>query len=382
MVGIMRWLDTLAVGVYVLQVSGSALTVALILFLRTIPMFLFGVIAGAITEKIDRRVLLLSIVGTLALTYTVLTWLTFTGRLELWQLGLGVFVSGIYFALELPTRRTMLADIAGLDRLSAAMGLESTTNNFTRMIGPFAGGILFELFGIVGTQALGAVLYGTAFVLIATAAYRKAEPQVPRRSIASDIADGLKFVFGHRVVLATLTITVTCNVFGFSYISMVPVIAHQVLGVSAFPTGLLMSAEGFGAVVGAMVIAFVSTPARFTQVYTAGAALFLSCIVIFSLSTTYALSLPLLCVSGVGMACFGAMQSTLIVANSPPEMRNRIMGVLAMCIGMQPIGVLALGILAEKLGPQNGTLITGGTGLLIVVACVLIWPEMRKPREA
>jgi predicted MFS family arabinose efflux permease len=189
-------------------------------------------------------------------------------------------------------------------------------------------------------------------------------------------------VWGHRVVLGTLTITVTCNVFGFSYISMVPVIAHQVLGVSAFPTGLLMSAEGFGAVVGAMSIAFFATPARFTQVYTGGAALFLTCIVAFSLSSEYVLSLPLLCVSGVGMACFGAMQSTLIVSNSPPEMRNRIMGVLAMCIGMQPLGVLTLGVLAERLGPQTGTLITGGTGLLIVLACVLIWPEMRRRREA
>ena len=83
-----------------------------------------------------------------------------------------------------------------------------------------------------------------------------------------------------------------------------------------------------------------------------------------------------------GIVLMGAAALALIVANSPPEMRNRIMGVLAMCIGMQPLGVLALGVLAEQLGPQNGTLITGGTGLLIVAACVLIWPEMRRSRKA
>jgi predicted MFS family arabinose efflux permease len=378
--GTMRWLDTLAVGVYVLQVTGSALIVALTLFLRTVPMFLFGVVAGAITEKIDRRVLLLSIVGTLAVTYAVLTWLTLTGRLELWQLSLGVFITGIYWALELPTRRTMVADIAGMDRIGPAMSLESMTNNITRMLGPLAGGILFELFGMVGTQALGAFLYGAAFVLIAMTADRKTPRPTQGRAISSDIAEGLRFAWGHRTVLATLTITVACNVFGFSYISMVPVIAHDVLGVSAFPTGLLMSAEGFGAVVGAMAIAFLATPARFTRIYTGGAALFLACIVVFSQSTEFAFSLPLLCVSGVGMACFGAMQSTLIVSSSPPEMRNRMMGVLAMCIGMQPLGVLLVGFLADQLGPQTGILITGGSGLCIVIACAIAWPEMRKHR--
>jgi len=384
LVGTMRWLDTLAVGVYVLNVTNSPFQVALILFLRTIPMFLFGVVAGAIVEKIDRRVLLLSVLGALAVTYIVLTALTTLGLLQIWHLGVGVFILGIYFAIELPTRRTMIADIAGLERIGPAMGLESTTTNFTRMIGPFAGGILFELFDIVGTQALGGLLYGISFFLILTAGYTKHTPQpgAPKRSIAADIVEGLKFVAQNRIVLATLLITVNSNIFAYSYITMVPAIAKQVMNLSAFPTGLLMTAEGFGAVMGATAVAFLSKPHRFNQVYFGGALLYLACIFVFSASHSFWIALPVLCLGGLGGACFGSMQSTLIVSNTPLEMRNRIMGVLAMAIGAQPLGVLLVGWLSERFGPDYGLMATSGTGILIMAAFAVIWPEMRKPRKA
>jgi predicted MFS family arabinose efflux permease len=384
LVGTMRWLDTLAVGVYVLNVTGSPFQVALILFLRTIPMFLFGVAAGAIVEKIDRRVLLLSVVGMLAVTYIVLTTLTLTGNLAVWHLGIGVFILGLYFAVELPTRRTMIADIAGLDRIGPAMGLESTTTNFTRMIGPFAGGILFEFFDIAGTQALGGVLYGISFLLILTAGYvrREPNPDSPKRSIAADIAEGLQFVARHRTVLATLLITVNSNIFAYSYITMVPAIAKQVMGLSAFPTGLLMTAEGFGAVMGATAVAFLSKPQRFNQVYFFGALGYLTSIFVFAASHSFWIALPVLCLGGLGGACFGAMQSTLIVSNTPLEMRNRIMGVLAMAIGAQPLGVLLVGWLSELFGPAIGLMTTSGLGIAIMAVCAMLWPEMRKRREA
>jgi len=383
LVGTMRWLDTLAVGVYVLNVTNSPFQVALILFLRTIPMFLFGVVAGAIVEKIDRRTLLLSVVAALALAYIVLTILTLTGHLQIWHLGVGVFILGLYFAIELPTRRTMIADIAGMERLGPAMGLESTTTNFTRMIGPFAGGILFEIFDIAGTQALGGLLYGISFFLIASAGYtkRQAKPDAERRSIFRDIADGLKFVAHHRIVLATLLITVNSNIFAYSYITMVPAIAKQVMGLSAFPTGLLMTAEGFGAVMGATTVAFLSKPQRFNQVYFFGALLYLIAIFVFAASHNFWIALPVICIGGLGGACFGSMQSTLIVANTPPEMRNRIMGVLAMAIGAQPIGVLLVGWLSEQYGPAAGLMTTSGIGIATMALAALIWPEMRRRRD-
>ncbi|MAF48136.1 MAG: MFS transporter [Rhodospirillales bacterium] len=380
--GIMRWLDVLAVSVYVLQITNSAFMVALTLFVRIIPMFLFGAAAGAFAEMVDRKKLLVGSLIFLAAIYGVLAWLAWTGTLEIWQLAVVVFCSGCFWTLELPIRRTMIAEIAGIERIGATMGLESSTNNLTRMLGPFVGGLLFELTGLHGTLALGTILYLTAAFVLMPIAYGSAPRTGERPSILGNIIEGFQYVRTSRAIMATLAITIIINLFGFSFISMVPVIAKQELGLSPFPTGILMSAEGCGAFFGALLIAFYAPPRRFRQIYLGGSCIYLGGILMFALSPYFGTSLALLWVGGFGVAGFTSMQSALIISNSPPEIRNRVMGVLTMCIGIGPLGILIVGSLSEQLGAPTGILITSSTGLIGLVCAVLIWPESRKLREA
>lgn len=381
LVGIMRWLDVLAVGVYVFAETHSPLNVALTLFLRTVPMLLFGVVSGGLAERFDRRKLLIGMLSVLTCSYAGVWWLAYSGQLRIWHLGISVFLSGLYWAMELPTRRTIVADIAGIQRISAAMGLESSTMQCTRMIGPFVGGYLYELYGIAGTLFLGAFLHAISTTLIATTTHHTApKPAGEHPSVWANIAEGLRYVRTTRAVLATLIITVMVNLFGFSYTSMVPVIARDVLNLSPFPTGWLMSAEGLGAMLGSLWVAFFARPPRFNQIYFTGACIFLTAILTFSLSTVFAVSLPTLWVGGFGIAGFGAMQSSLIISNSAPEMRNRVMGVLSMSIGMGPIGVLTVGLLADSLGPTIGIMISSATGLVVLALCAFLWPELIRKR--
>ena len=139
-----------------------------------------------------------------------------------------------------------------------------------------------------------------------------------------------------------------------------------------------MAAEGCGAFVGALLIAFYAKPARFRQILLGGSCLYLGCIWLFSMSSIVALSMTLLWIGGFGVAGFAAMQSALMIASAPPEMRNRIMGLMTMCIGIGPLGILVVGSLSEILGAQTGILITTTTGLLGLAATIIIWPEMRK----
>jgi MFS family permease len=92
--GFMRWMDVLAVSVYVLQITGSAFFVGLTLFVRIIPMFLFGAAAGALAEMVDRKKLLVFSMFFLAGVYGSLAWLAWTGELQVWHLGSVVCVSG------------------------------------------------------------------------------------------------------------------------------------------------------------------------------------------------------------------------------------------------------------------------------------------------
>ena len=128
--GTVRWLDMLAVSVYVLVTTGSPLLVALMFFLRMVPLFLFGAVTGALAENMDRKKTLVIGLCILAVIYLILGGLAWIDRLETWHLGFGVFCGGLLWSLDLSIRRTMVAEIAGMERIGAAMGLDASTNSF------------------------------------------------------------------------------------------------------------------------------------------------------------------------------------------------------------------------------------------------------------
>lgn len=379
-VSVMRWLDMLAVAVYVLQVTGSAFSVAIMMFLRMLPMLLFGAVGGAFAETIDRRKFLIFGQMVMMITYAILFLLAWMGVVEIWQLAIGVFLGGVFWAIELPIRRIMIAEVAGLDRIGSAIGLDLSTNNFTRALGPFIGGFLFELFGLPGTLVVGVSLYALAATLLYMVQYKASTPRSERGAILSNLQEGLRYVLGHRLILAVLIITMVMNIFGFSFISMVPVLAKEVMGLSPFPTGILMSAEGIGAFLGALLIAFYAKTRWFHQLYYFGSVTFLVCIIFFALSTSFVFSFPLLVVAGFGLAGFAAMQSAIMIIDSPPEMRNRVMGVMTMCIGVGPFGALLIGALAETLGAPTAILITSTIGLTILILVGLLRTELLSRR--
>jgi predicted MFS family arabinose efflux permease len=213
----------------------------------------------------------------------------------------------------------------------------------------------------------------------------KTEPRAPAESdvagIFANIASGLAYVRTNRELMAILAITMCFNLLGFPYVSLVPVIAREDLGLSPFPTGVLMSAEGLGALAGSLWVAFYARSGRFHQIYFVGTTVYFACVVVFALSPVLWLSLPTLLIAGVGMAGFATMQSALVMASAPPELRNRAMGVLTMCIGVAPVGIFAVGMLAERLGAAPAVLVSSSLGLAALIACGLIRPEMAKRRE-
>ena len=162
LIGTVRWLEFLAIGVYVFATTGSAAQVAFMTMLRMAPMALLGAIVGAMAERISKRQLLLGMVALGMVTSGVQALLAWYGVLALWHVAIGATLSGVLWAVEMPVRRTMLGEIGGLERTAAAMALDTASNNGTRMLGPAFGGLLLELVGIHGAFALGVALYAAA----------------------------------------------------------------------------------------------------------------------------------------------------------------------------------------------------------------------------
>ena len=375
--GSIHWLELLTTSVVVFELTNSPLSVALVMAFRASPLVLFGALMGDIAERVNRKLLLAGGFSILFVSSLILATLAFSDALQVWHIALGGFLSGTVFSMEFPVRRTLLGEFAGVDRIGRAMSLDSVTRNATRILGPALGGILLELMGIQGAYLLAAALYAISLLLAARLRVGPGSAIEHGRNVIANVIEGFRYIAASRKIVGTLTITVVTNIWGFAYASMVPVVGKEVLGLSAFPIGILMSAEGLGALLGALAATLFSRPAYFSKIYLYGPALFFVAILLFSLSHWYPLSLAVLFMGGFGLAGFTTMQATLIFLEAAPEVRSRVMGAVSVCIGTGPLGILHVGALANWLGTANAITIISVEGMIALLITALVWPEVR-----
>lgn len=377
MVGVFRWLELLAIGVFTYQQTGSATLVSLMTLLRMAPLFLFGLPMGMLADRFDRKMLLLIGLFILAASSSFLAALAYFGELTLWHVGLSAFLNGTFWAAELSVRRSMLGEIAGNARLGPAMALESSTSNATRMLGPALGGLILETAGLAGIFAASAVTYFICLLLIRPLDYRSLGSTI-NTGLLGTLIEGWRTVSGSRIILASLAITMIVNLWGFAYITLIPVIGEERLALTPVMIGFLASTEGLGALIGSLAVGLCAKPAHYTRLYLYASAVFLVVLIGIGLSASSPLSFLLMLFAGISISGFAVMQSTVTFLASPPETRARVMGILTVSIGTCPIGMLHVGLLADSFGAGPAIVIMAIEGLIALSLIALFWPEFRR----
>ncbi len=374
--GVVRWLEILAFSLWVFAETGSALAVTLIAFARMLPLLLLGAVAGAIADRFERRRLLTFWFGAMGLAALLLAALAVTGRLGVTLLALYTLLTGLFWTFEMPVRRTMLAEAAGMARVHTSMSLEMTSTQATRLAGPLIGGWLVAWAGIAGVLGLVALLNAAGALLlvgapVGTASLPRAEPLLRR------LRDGLGYVRRTPLILAVVVSTGLFNLWYMPYLALAPVVAETTMRLAPGPIGVLMAAEGVGAVAGALWVGAYARPAWFAVAYSAGAALIAVAVFGFAAVGEPLAGFVLLLAGGFGMACFATMQTSLILIVASPEMRVRAMSVMVLAIGTAPLGFLLAGLLADALGARVTLVLLAGFGALAMLACTAIWRELR-----
>ncbi len=370
---VVRWLETLAVAVFVYQQTGSAFLVAMMTLLRLLPMGLFGAFIGAVAERVERRSLLLLILGVSLVTSLALLLLALGGLLAVWHLAIASFINGLSWAADNPVRRMMIGEVAGPDRMGLAMSIDAGSNNASRMLGPTVGGLLLAYGGIEAGFALGVLLYCTALPAAWRLRCRNGGGASAGRPVLARIREGMEAVRRDPRLVGTLIVTAIFNLFGWPCTSMVPVIGADRLGLGPEGIGLLASMDGVGAFTGAVLMALFSRPAIHRHCYLGGILLYLVMMPLFALVPWVVPAALALFLAGLGQAGFAIMQATLVYLYSPPELRSRVLGLLSVCIGIGPLGFLMLGGLAEWLGAPAATLAMGCIGLASMALTQRYW---------
>ena len=349
------WMQNVAGGWLVLQLTNSPLWLGLLGLSFALPMVVLPLFAGAVVDRVH-RIRLLYVTQTLQmLTAFVLAGLTWLGLINVWQVLASEFMIGALLAFDNPARQALIPDLIDRRDLLNALSLNSATYNGAALVGPALAGAMLGPFGAGALFFVNGVSY--LAVLIALLAMRDVHlpPKQAAVSLRESVGRGLAYALRSRSVAGLLLLSAVASLFGRSYQVLLPIFGRDIWHGGPEAYGLLLSAAGAGALVGAFGLAAIREVKRRNAVMIASGLLFSVSLVIFALSPSLELGLVLAFVAGVTSTVLGTMITTFLQVDAPPELRGRVMSLYAITlIGLPSLGALGTGAIAQWLGGTAG----------------------------
>lgn len=377
------WMQTMAQGWLMLQLTNSAFWLGFDGFAATSPGLLLTLLGGVFADLLDRKRLLIvtqAISGAVALVLALLIW---THVIHFSMILVASFVTGCCFALAGPSYQAITFDLVGRRDLPNAIALNSAQFQLSRVLGPALAGFALRLFGVAGCFFVNGLSYvaivaSLALVRMPTAPAAAARPTADRRAIWRDLTAGLNYVRRRRRVFTLLLVSGTTSLFGAPYMTMLPIFARDVLRLSESGLSVMMGAAGAGSFCAAIMLTLLGNVPRKGRFVLGGSFVFAASLVGFALSHVVAASLAFLFVLGFGIVSSVAVTNILLQQLVTDEMRGRVMSMFMLSfIGAFPIGNFIAGISAKYFGAPH-TLAAGGLILVAFIAAVtLLSPRLR-----
>ena len=375
-----RRIELLALGYLVLRMTDSPFQVGLIAVFLNLPRPFFSLFAGLVADRLDRRRVLIGVHAIYSVISTVLLLLIVMGAVEPWHVFIAVFLQGSAKALDDPSRRTAIFDLAGRERLASAMSLETINNNSGKIVGPLIGGVLIASTGFVGSYAVILALDAVSLLMISRL-------KLPHRPLGEgapvqvwrSLREGLGHSINNRMVLGVLSMSLIMNSLVFPIQYFIPVIASDLLMVGPTLGGLLGSAEGIGNFLGGIILAVRRNIGQYGRVFAIGALLVAVMVTLVAWSPWFAVSFSLLLLGGLGQAGFSTMQSTILLLESAPAMRGRTMGAQGVVNGMgHLVGGTEIGAIASAFGISIAIGLNAGAGILLILLVMVLTPLVKR----
>ncbi len=373
-----QWMDQMTRSWLMYQITGSALQLGVATALRGLPLLFFGILAGAVADRADRKNQLIVAQVTNAILNVILATLVLLHRVQPWHVYVTGFLAGTVQAFQQPARQTLISDIVGARHLMNALALNSMALNVSRAVGPALAGVLIALVGAHGsyyTQAAMFVLATLWTVQMASPERSPESAEVRREPFIRSIVAGLAFVARDRDIRTLMILAHGPLTLGMPYMSLMPIFAKDVLHGGAQLQGLLMTIIGIGSVLGALGVASMRGRYTYGRAVVIGALAFGITLLGFASARTILLSS--LCAFGVGVCVvmYQTQNQTLLQLLAPRHMRGRVMSIFLLNRGLVPLGTFVGGVLAEHLGGPLALQIMSLAVLGVVVLVALLTPR-------
>jgi MFS family permease len=380
------WMEQVVQPLLMLELTGSALQVGIAVSLRMIPQLVFGLLAGVIADRYNKRfVLMLSQTVTL-LMQLILALLLLTGHIAVWHVYTTAFISGSSMAFNQPSRQSLVPRLVPQEVLLNALSLNTAAMNITRVLGASLAGLLLVFFNygqvyLLNVVILVGVIWTTFKIKISENVLDTSSEKTPRnkKTLLSDFVDGFRYVSHNPILFYLVGLGLLLFVLAMPYQQVfIPLLALDVLGIGRSGAGWLLACSGIGALIGSLTIASVGKLPRRGLILMGFLLLLGVSLVLLAQSQWFLLSaLALVIAGGMGTA-YIALSNSLLLEQSSMEYHGRVMSLMSLDRGLVSLGAVLAGGLAETLGPQSSLTVFAAACITFTILMFLIVRPLRK----
>jgi len=360
------WMQTMAEGWLALELSNSAFIVGLVAAAQSLPILVLSLPAGVFVDRQDKLRIVRVAQTLLSFQASTLFWLTWTHRLNIgWLLAMAT-TNGIISAFEIPARQSLVIELVGREDLPGAIALNSSGFNLARVVGPSIGAIVIASLGIAWCFGVNAASYIAVLIGLFMIRLPAWVPPEHLSSPLEGIRQGVSYMRGTPSIAALMRFVTIYSIFGVPYLTLMPVVARNRLGLGADGYGALLACVGIGGVAGALSLAATADRFRRTTVLAVSSYAFSSLLIVFSLVRHAAFAYPILLGVGFTMIVNNATANSTLQHLAPNELRGRMMAAYSfVVVGLSSvIGSLVAGSVAHAIGVSWA--IGGGAALMLL----------------
>jgi MFS family permease len=362
------------------ELTNSPLQIGMIGLVRAVPQMIVLLFGGLLADAMNRRKLMMVTQGSLFFVSGSLALMTLGGHVTPIKLyGVTVFLA-LFTSLESPSRQSIVSNLVPAADLPRALAISSTQRQIATIAGPSLAGVVLAFAGPALCYTIDAVSW-----LVMLGALLLIRVPLPERggwraiSLGS-VGEGFRFVWGHAVIFPFLMMDLGANLFG-TVRSLFPIYARDILTVGPKGLGLLYGASAAGALLGAVGFSLRGSVRHAGRWILFGVTLYGTCLLLFSQSRVFWLSVLFLVGSGVGDTISAILRATINQLTTPDELRGRMASINSIFTNSGPqLGQFQLGALAAVVGAEVSAA-TGALLILLIVATLVVgFPHVRDYR--
>ncbi|MCE3239599.1 MAG: permease of the major facilitator superfamily [Deltaproteobacteria bacterium] len=373
-----QWVQQVALGWLVYELTGSSVLLGLLNGLRALPFLVTGPIAGVAADRMDRRQLMLRTQYVLIGTAFLMGTLVASGWLQVWHIFVFTLITGIGWSFSEPVRQSLIPSVVPKAELANAIALNSAGFNLMKVLGPALGGVMIAVFGAAGNFWVQGAAYVVVLWMIQLMHVPPTHANALRASAMANLKEGFAYVRSTPTVLALMILAYVPRIFAVPYQTLMPVFQKDVLQVGPEGLGLLMAAPGLGAVLAVLTLASISSRVKRQGLMLIASTIMLGLsLILFSQITSFHLALIVLVIAGAFQMVFLASTSTMLQLIVPDELRGRVMSLYMLDRGLMPAGALFAGVIAHVIGAP--LTVTSMGAIVVVLTLLVAWrvPHIR-----